>query len=44
MRKDVGTPAATPELEDIELMDQDLEKITKDKNAAVEAFQKAVSS
>ena len=44
VRKDVGTPAATPELEDIELMDQDLEKITKDKNAAVEAFQKAVSS
>lgn len=44
VRKDVGTPAATPELADIELMDQDLEKITKDKNAAVEIFQKAVSS
>ena len=44
MREDVGTPAGTPELTDIELMDQDLGKITKDKDAAVEVFQKAVSS
>ena len=44
MREDVGTPGGTPELTDIELMDQDLGKITKDKDAAVEVFQKAVSS
>ena len=44
VRNDVGTPAGTPALADIELMDQDLEKITTGKDLAVEVFHQAVSS
>lgn len=42
VREDVDTPEGTPALADIKLMEQDLEVITGDKEAAVKAFQEAV--
>ncbi|MFV8396145.1 ABC transporter substrate-binding protein [Corynebacterium hindlerae] len=42
VREDAGAPKDAPKLNDIALMDQDLEKITADKKAAVAAFQEAM--
>lgn len=43
VREDVGTPEGTPALADIALMTPDLEVVTNDKDAAVEAFQSAIN-
>lgn len=42
VREDVGTPEGAPALEEIALFTPDLALVTKDKDAAVEAFQKAI--
>lgn len=43
VREDVGTPDGAPALSEIALMTPDLEVVTQDKDAAVDAFQSAMN-